>query len=41
MFYLTIKELEKILPDNIKIVEVYQENKWIVTVLSSGVKIKD
>jgi len=39
-YYFTIKELEKSLPDNVSIIEIRQENKWVVALLSSNVKIK-
>jgi hypothetical protein len=40
MRYHTIKEIEDMLDESIKIIDVSKENNWLVIVLSSGVKIR-
>ena len=41
MYYYTIKEIEKIAERNgIKIIGIYQENRWIVILPKTGIGIK-
>jgi len=41
MRYFTIKDIEKMAENaNLRIMNIYQENKWVIVVLSSNVKLK-
>jgi hypothetical protein len=41
MRYYTIKDIERMVENaHLRIMDVYQENKWVIVVLSSNVKIK-
>ena len=40
MYYLTVKEFEKMLPEERKIMEVSQENNWVVITLDNNMRFK-
>jgi len=40
MKYYTIKDIEIIIGSKRKIIEIYQENNWVVVILDNGIKIK-
>ncbi len=39
MFYMTIRELEKTLHRNVKIVKVEQLRKWVICTLNNNTKV--
>jgi len=40
MYYLTIKEFEKMLPEERRIVKISQENNWVVVFLDNNIRFK-
>ena len=40
MYYLTIKDFEKTLPSERRIVEAHQENNWAVVTLDNNIRFK-
>ena len=40
MYYITIKEFEKILPEERRIVGVNQENNWFIVTLDNNIRFK-
>ena len=40
VFYITIKEFEKMLPPERRIIEAHQENNWVVVTLDNDIRFK-
>ena len=40
MYFLTIKEFEKMLPPERKIIEAHQENNYVVVTLDNDIRFK-